>query len=134
MDGAFLLLSEVDSASGVSTAASFRSGCGGAASRAGDKTIAVGEGEGGQRKIPGTPRTTKAAAGEKELSTRFAWRISGALDDSGQLTQVRSNVDHPGCAAKGPGLGESLEPYEEVGPDKRIESYPCACPRRRARN
>ena len=73
----------------------------------------------------------EATAGHEEVSSWFAKRIGGALDDSGQLTQVRSNV---GCAAKGPGLGESLKPYEEVGPDKRVESCLCACPRRRTRN
>ena len=35
------------------------------------------------------------------------------LDDSGQLTKVRTNVDPPGGVAKGPGLGESPEPYKE---------------------
>ena len=43
------------------------------------------------------------------------------LDDSSQLTQVRSNVDPPGGAAKGWGLGDSPEPYEEEGADERVE-------------
>ena len=51
------------------------------------------------------------------MLSRFAPRIGGVLDDSGQLTQVWSNVDPPGGVAKGPGLGESLEPYEGEGTD-----------------
>ena len=43
------------------------------------------------------------------------------LDDSGQLTKVRTNVDPPGGVAKGPGLGESPKPYEEEGADKRVK-------------
>ena len=43
------------------------------------------------------------------------------MDDSGQQTQVRSNVDPPGGVAKGPGLGESPRPYEEKGADERVK-------------
>ena len=43
------------------------------------------------------------------------------LDDSGQLTKVRTNVDPPGGVAKGPGLGESLKLYEEEGADERVK-------------
>ena len=43
------------------------------------------------------------------------------LDDSGQLTKVRTNVDPPGGVAKGPGLGESPKPYEEEGADERVK-------------
>ena len=43
------------------------------------------------------------------------------LDDSGQLTKVRTNVDPPGGVAKGPGLGESPKPYEEEGVDERVK-------------
>ena len=43
------------------------------------------------------------------------------LNDSSQLTQVRSNDDPPGGMAKGLRLGESPEPYEEEGADERVE-------------
>ena len=43
------------------------------------------------------------------------------LDDSGQLTQVRSNADPPGGVAKGLGLGKSAEPYEEEGADECVK-------------
>ena len=43
------------------------------------------------------------------------------LDDSGQLTQVWSNVDPPCGVANGPGLGESPELYEEEGVDERVK-------------
>ena len=43
------------------------------------------------------------------------------LDDSSQLTQVRTNVDPPGRVANGPGLGESPEPHEEEGADERVK-------------
>ena len=43
------------------------------------------------------------------------------LDDSGQLTKVRTNVNPPEGVAKGPGLGESPKPYEEEGADKRVK-------------
>ena len=43
------------------------------------------------------------------------------LDDSGQLTKVRTNVDPPGGVAKGPGLGESPKLYEEEGADERVK-------------
>ena len=55
------------------------------------------------------------------MSSRFAPRIGGLLDDSGQLTKVQTNVDPPGGVAKGPGLGESPKPYEEEGADKRVK-------------
>ena len=63
----------------------------------------------------------EAVAGQDEVSSRFAKRIGGALDDSSQLTQVRSNVDPPGGAVKGSELEESPEPYEEEGTDERVE-------------
>jgi hypothetical protein len=34
---------------------------------------------------------------------------------------VRSNVDPPGGTAKGSGLRDSPEPYEEEGADERLE-------------
>ena len=43
------------------------------------------------------------------------------LDDSGQLTKVRTNIDLPGGVAKGPGLQESPKPYEEEGADERVK-------------
>ena len=43
------------------------------------------------------------------------------MDDSGHLTQVRSNADPPGGVAKGLGLGKSAEPYEEEGADECVK-------------
>ena len=43
------------------------------------------------------------------------------LDDSGQLTQVRSNADPPGSVAKGLGLGKSAGPYKEEGADECVK-------------
>ena len=43
------------------------------------------------------------------------------LDDSGQLTKVRTNVDPPGGVAKGPGLVGSSKPYEEEGTDECVK-------------
>ena len=43
------------------------------------------------------------------------------LDDSGHLTQVRSNADPPGGVAKGPGLEESPELYEEDFADECVK-------------
>ena len=43
------------------------------------------------------------------------------LNDSSQLTQVRSNADPPGGVAKGLGLGKSAEPYEEEGADECVK-------------
>ena len=40
----------------------------------------------------------EAAAREGDAASQFAERVSGALDHSGQLTQVRSNDNHPGGA------------------------------------
>ena len=45
----------------------------------------------------------------------------GPTWESGQLTQVQSNCDPLGCAAKELGWGEKPEPYEEGGADKRVE-------------
>ena len=55
------------------------------------------------------------------MSSRFAPRIGGVLDDSGQLTKVRTNVDPPGGVAKGPGLVGSPKPYEEEGADECVK-------------
>ena len=44
------------------------------------------------------------------------------LDDSGQLTQVRSNADPPGSVAKRLGLGKSAGPYKEEGADEWVSS------------
>ena len=55
------------------------------------------------------------------------------LDDSGQLTQVWSNVDPPGGVADGPGLGESPEPHEEEGADERVKELSVRIPLRRTK-
>ena len=43
------------------------------------------------------------------------------LNDSSQLTQVRSNADPPGGVAKGLELGKSAESYEEEGADECVK-------------
>ena len=65
--------------------------------------------------------------------SRFASRIDGVLDDSGQLTQVRSNVDPPGGVANGPGLGESPETHEEEGAYERVKKLSVRIPLRRTK-
>ena len=60
-------------------------------------------------------------------------RIGGVLDDSSQLTQVRTNVDPPGRVANGPGLGESPEPHEEEGADERVKELSVLIPLRRTK-
>ena len=55
------------------------------------------------------------------------------LDDSGQLTQVRSYVDPPGRVANGPGLGESLDPHEEEGADEHVKELSVRIPLRRTK-
>ena len=55
------------------------------------------------------------------------------LDDSGQLTQVQSNLDPPGGVANGPGLGESPEPHEEEGADERLKELSVRIPLRRTK-
>ena len=55
------------------------------------------------------------------------------LDDSGQLTQVRSNVDPLVRVANGPGSGESPEPHEEEGADERVKELSVRIPLRRTK-
>ena len=43
------------------------------------------------------------------------------LDDCGQLTMERINVDPTGGVAKGPRLGESPELYKEEGDNERVK-------------
>lgn len=47
--------------------------------------------------------------------------IQMVLDDSSQLTQVRSNIDPPGGVIKRLRLGECSEPYKEDGAAKCVK-------------
>ena len=64
----------------------------------------------------------EAAAGEKEVLRLFAYLADRRRAGRQQPADAGAeHVDPPGGAAKGSGLGESPEPYEEEGADERVE-------------